>query len=474
MNLNFLTAVSQTRPLPEGSGVKMHKEAEFSEFFQIIMGDLSDLDDGNSDGSKLEVVETEIEAPSDSLEAEFDEIQLEAGVSKAEWQQPDVPAFPEKAHSTQLVSDSVNTESLASQNDLEPIEVADFLELSDTVGQSQTAPAVAPLTDIAPTRFEKMHYPVEAPTEAPSSDFRERTDAVSIAEKPPSSRPVDGLNVSLGRTSLAIESVLQRTVGESSLEAFSKKADFEAAPEKKLGVPRSVNFQGTDGLINARAKMDSPLMGGATEAVNTSEISSNFSEGVGAFDGVSLSAETAEPVQRSSIAEALSTESSVGPTSSVFRSEVRIPEPVLIRVPETSAEQKLFVSEVADHLGARIVQHPEGVVELELEPADLGRLKMSFRREDGITTVVVEVDKRETMDLMRRHAEQFMSELKSDTQGDVRLKFEMSGHAQNQGRGQGQPHSRPEFDATSLDDNQNDPAPSRRVLSSGSRMDIRV
>jgi flagellar hook-length control protein FliK len=153
---------------------------------------------------------------------------------------------------------------------------------------------------------------------------------------------------------------------------------------------------------------------------------------------------------------------------------VRIPEPVLIRVPETSAEQKLFVSEVADHLGARIVQHPEGVVELELEPADLGRLKMSFRREDGITTVVVEVDKRETMDLMRRHAEQFVSELKSDTQGDVRLKFEMSGHAQNQGRGQGQPHSRPEFDATSLDDNQNDPAPSRRVLSSGSRMDIRV
>ena len=227
-------------------------------------------------------------------------------------------------------------------------------------------------------------------------------------------------------------------------------------------------------VANTQPMTGLPLEGQDSGNINMPNATENLTDWTGAVDQKELSLEPVETVIRTSMTEALMTEAPSAQSLSLVRAEVRVSEPILMRVPEAPAEQKLFISEVADHLGARVVQHPEGVVELELEPADLGRLKMTFQKEDGMTTVVVEVDKRETLDLMRRHAEQFVADLKADTQGDVRLKFEMSGQTQNQGRGQEQPYARPQENSASVDENQQDPAPSRRNLSSGSRTDIRV
>ncbi|MEC9196173.1 MAG: flagellar hook-length control protein FliK [Pseudomonadota bacterium] len=476
MNLHLLTALFQTRALPENAGSEARTDVRFSEFFQVTTGEFSEMDVEISDQISPVVAESEIEVSFDSEEAEFEEILLEAGMlEKRMGLVEDVPS-QEDLPDAQTPPDHHESQDLILQNGAGQEgrvlpDVSDLVETLEAEEGHQEALAEVPLSGVDATGSDAVQQP-SAPISAAQFLAQPEPTGVSTVVEP----QAPPLSVRASDV-LRAQSNSETEVANSGADGPAvglRKFIPEAGLEKTTSPPERTNPRTSERVANTH-----PVTGTSPEALGSGTINApkatvESSECSGAVDQKALSPEHAEQVIRTSMTEALMTEVSSAQSPTLIRTEVRVADPVLMRVPEAAAEQKLFISEVADHLGARVVQHPEGVVELELEPADLGRLKMTFQKEDGMTTVVVEVDKRETLDLMRRHAEQFVADLKSDTQGDVRLKFEMSGQAQNQGRGQGQPYARPHENAASLDENQQDPAPSRRILSSGSRTDIRV
>lgn len=476
MNLHLLTALFQTRALPESAASETRTDVRFSEFFQFITGECAEIDKEISDQIFSAVAESEIEVSFDSEEAEFEEILLEAGMLEkrtglveavpSQEELPDAQTPPAPCESQDLI-----LQNGAGQEGRVLPEVSDLVETLDSEEGHQEALAEVALSGVDATASDAVRQPYAPINAAQFLAQPEPTGVSTVAEQrvpPLSVRASDVLRAqSSSETEVANSGADGPAVG---LRKFIPEAAFEKTPFPP---------EGTNPRTAERAANTHPVKGTSPEAlgsgtINVPKATVEFSDWSGAVDQKALSPEPAEQVIRTSMTEALMTEVSSAQSSTLIRTEVRVADPVLMRVPEAPVEQKLFISEVADHLGARVVQHPEGVVELELEPADLGRLKMTFQKEDGMTTVVVEVDKRETLDLMRRHAEQFVADLKSDTQGDVRLKFEMAGQGQNQGRGPDQPYTRPYENSASVDENQQDPAPSRRILSSGSRTDIRV
>ena len=476
MNLHLLTALFQSRALPENAGNVTRTDARFSTFFQIARDEVADVDGEISEQISPVVAGSEFENSIDSEEAEFKEILLEAGVLDECTGLVEAVPLPEELPDGQTPPNPQNSQDMIPQNGTcqegdGPPEVTDlvgYLELEKGHREALTELNPSGVDGTDSGAVQQLSAPINAaqflaqpkPTDEPAVGVQQAVPLSARASDAPSAQ-------SALETEAAISAADGPAVGP-------RKFIPEAGLETKPSPAERINPRTAERAVNMHPVTGAALEGLDSGTINVPKATENLSDWSGAVDQKSLSPEPAEQVIRTSMTEALMTEASSAQSSTLIRTEVRVSEPVLMRVPEAPPEQKLFMSEVADHLGARVVQHPEGVVELELEPADLGRLKMTFQKEDGMTTVVVEVDKRETLDLMRRHADQFMADLKSDTQGDVRLKFEMSGHAQNQGRGQDQPHAGPHENSASVDENQQDPAPSRRILSSGSRTDIRV
>lgn len=476
MNLHLLTALFQTRALPENAASETRSDTQFAEFFQVTTGEYAEVDDEISDQISPVVAESEIEVSLDSEEAEFEEILFEAGMLEkptalveavpSQEELPDAQTPPAPCESQDLI-----LQNGAGQEGRVLPEVSDLVETLEAEEGHQEALAEVALSGVDATRSDAVQQPSAPINAAQFLAQPEPTVDLMVAEQQVPPLSVLASDVLRAQPNLEIEAVNSSADGPA---VGLRKFIPEAALEKTLSPPESTYLR-----ISERVANTHPVTGTSPEAlgsgtINVPKATVEPSDWSGAVDQKTHSPEPAEQVIRTSMTEALMTEAPSAQSPTLVRTEVRVADPVLMRVPEAPAEQKLFISEVADHLGARVVQHPEGVVELELEPADLGRLKMTFQKEDGMTTVVVEVDKRETLDLMRRHAEQFVADLKSDTQGDVRLKFEMAGQGQNHGRGPDQPYARPHENSASVDENQRDPAPSRRILSSGSRTDIRV
>lgn len=476
MNLHLLTTLFQTRAMPDNADSETRTGARFSEFFQITMGEVAELVGEISDPISPVAAGGEIEVSLDSETAEFEGILLEAGMLDEQPRLVEAVPLPEELSDAQTPTNPQKSQDLIPQNGT--CQEGDGLpEMTDLVGSLAAEEGhEEALAELNPSGVDGTDSDAVQQLSAPINA------AQSLAQPKPTDEPAVGVQQAVplsvrasdapsAQSALETEAAISAADGPAvGLRKFIPEAGFETKPSPPERVlPRTAE----------RAVATHPVTGSSPEgpgsgAVNVPKATENFSDWSCVVDQKALSPEPVEQVIRTSMTEALMTEVPSAQSSTLIRTEVRVSDPVLMRVPEAPAEQKLFISEVADHLGARVVQNPEGVVELELEPADLGRLKMTFQKEDGLTTVVVEVDKRETLDLMRRHAEQFVADLKSDTQGDVRLKFEMAGQGQNQGRGQDQPHARPHESAASVDENQQDPAPSRRILSSGSRTDIRV
>ncbi|WP_157982240.1 flagellar hook-length control protein FliK [Oceanicella sp. SM1341] len=78
-------------------------------------------------------------------------------------------------------------------------------------------------------------------------------------------------------------------------------------------------------------------------------------------------------------------------------------------------------------------------VELRLDPPELGRVTLHIATDDGNAVAVVTVDRPETLDLLRRHAELLQRELTDAGFRGAQLSFGSSGQRSEHPGGGGQP-----------------------------------
>ena len=109
-----------------------------------------------------------------------------------------------------------------------------------------------------------------------------------------------------------------------------------------------------------------------------------------------------------------------GPLQTAIRVESAAPATSTANTP---AANLALAKAVASQIGAAAARIDGSRIELRLEPPELGRVNLSFTiTEDGMTAVLA-ADKPETIDLMRRHADQLAKELAEAGYEDVDLSF---------------------------------------------------
>ena len=79
---------------------------------------------------------------------------------------------------------------------------------------------------------------------------------------------------------------------------------------------------------------------------------------------------------------------------------------------------------------------PGGSIDIALSPEELGAVRMKLTGNEGQMTVIVQADRQETLDLMRRHIDSLSSEFRAIGYGDVSFSFQ-SGSSHTQGRSDG-------------------------------------
>ena len=91
----------------------------------------------------------------------------------------------------------------------------------------------------------------------------------------------------------------------------------------------------------------------------------------------------------------------------------------------------LAAPEIPRHVARQLAdvarQMPERPVELTLNPAELGRVRLTFTLTDGGINVAVLAERGETMDLMRRHIETLAQEFRDLGYADVGFQFSQNG-----------------------------------------------
>ncbi len=76
---------------------------------------------------------------------------------------------------------------------------------------------------------------------------------------------------------------------------------------------------------------------------------------------------------------------------------------------------------------------PGGGIDIALSPEELGSVRLKLTGNEGQMTVIVQADRQETLDLMRRHIDSLSNEFRSIGYGDVSFSFQ-SGSSPPQGR----------------------------------------
>ena len=113
--------------------------------------------------------------------------------------------------------------------------------------------------------------------------------------------------------------------------------------------------------------------------------------------------------------------------------------------------------------------NPDRPVELVLEPAELGRVRMSMAGGDGTMQVSLTIERMETADLLRRHIETLAQEFRQLGYRDVSFRFSGEGASSNGGQGFA---SGTAGDGLIEGAEPDGPSPVRLLL--GDRMDIRL
>jgi hypothetical protein len=151
-------------------------------------------------------------------------------------------------------------------------------------------------------------------------------------------------------------------------------------------------------------------------------------------------------------------------------------EPGPVARPAESPAQPRIVSAaphgISHQIGEAITRFPDQPVEIALSPEELGRVRMVIAMSDGALTLQITAERSETLELMRRHAEQLAQDFRQ--LGFDRLDFRFGGEA----GGQSQP-SEPPSDVQKTDLPAAQPAAAlaqapRGPVASGRNLDIRL
>ena len=130
-----------------------------------------------------------------------------------------------------------------------------------------------------------------------------------------------------------------------------------------------------------------------------------------------------------------------------------------------------MAQQIARQMALSVIPLPDGPVEIQLSPEELGRVRMTVSVLDGVVSVAVQADRPETADLMRRHIEILAREFRD-------LGYEQSSFSFSGFDGQGT-----EFDqgadpgrTASTDEQQDVPPPTTalRPAPTGTGLDLRL
>ncbi|MGH1330252.1 MAG: flagellar hook-length control protein FliK [Paracoccaceae bacterium] len=292
---------------------------------------------------------------------------------------------------------------------------------------------------VSAARVEEIAAPVQAAA-APS------VSPTNAAEGQPAARKITPLQApleqSLAPPPQAIESVTAR-VGARQ-EATNGEP---ALPRSEAVLPAQTAKSAEPYVLSPRAP-EAPSI--------TASVISDPSADLGSMTAPAI--ETVEPEMQSFGLGASPSEARVGSGGPVPLALLSNPE-----VPQRVAQQ---IAEAARAL-------PDRPVELSLNPEELGRVRMTMHASEGAMSVVMAVERAETLDLMRRHIETLAAEFRAMGYRDVSFSFSQQGQG---GPGDESPHGRnsaqtpgPLDEAAALQN-----TPHKLALDGAGGMDIRL
>ena len=132
----------------------------------------------------------------------------------------------------------------------------------------------------------------------------------------------------------------------------------------------------------------------------------------------------------------------------------------------------------AGQIAVAVQTAPDCKIEIRLDPAELGHVRVALEPQDGAMVVHLSAERSETMDLLRRHSDQLARELRDLGYRDVSFDFGSDQRQDNR-----QP-ARTAYDSNQITATEGDPrgagaendlaSPSRMKSSSGSGLDLRL
>jgi hypothetical protein len=115
-------------------------------------------------------------------------------------------------------------------------------------------------------------------------------------------------------------------------------------------------------------------------------------------------------------------------------------------------------------MAAEISARPERPLELRLAPAELGGLTLNLRQDGDILRVVLQADRPDTLDLLRRNGDILLDELRLEGFAGASLSFEDGGGAQGRRSLSAPPPALSSGDLSALAPRPGAPSPNRPAL----------
>jgi|GEM_PF-5053433 len=113
-----------------------------------------------------------------------------------------------------------------------------------------------------------------------------------------------------------------------------------------------------------------------------------------------------------------------------------VPSPASAPVVDARAVSAALAPVVAQQVAIAVHKAPGGVVEIILNPEELGRVRVSMQAQDGVMTMTITTERGETQELMRRHIDALAQEMRALGYRDVGFNFQgQSGDGGNNQRG---------------------------------------
>ena len=94
----------------------------------------------------------------------------------------------------------------------------------------------------------------------------------------------------------------------------------------------------------------------------------------------------------------------------------------MLTTPPTPVDSK----QVAQQINQAIIRMDGARTEVMLDPVELGRVSLTFITKDEGVTVLINADRSETADLLRRNGEQLQRDLSESGYAGVELEFDQS------------------------------------------------